>query len=48
VVELDVRRRVRWSELTGDPDRACEMDSWLENVEARAALRPLAQELAGG
>lgn len=43
---LDVLRRVRWAKLAGDPDRAAEIDGWLQAVEARAALRPLAQQLA--
>jgi hypothetical protein len=45
---VDVLRRVRWAELADDPDRTGEMDAWLEGLEARAALRPLAQELDEG
>jgi hypothetical protein len=45
-LDVDLLRRVRWSELADDPDRVAEMDAWLEGAEARAALRPLAQQLA--
>ncbi len=42
----DELKRARWAELDGDPDRARELDAWLEAVERRAGFRALAQELA--
>jgi hypothetical protein len=47
-LDVALLRRVRWSQLVGHPERAHEMDDWLAGVEARAALRPLARELAEG